>query len=238
MQSRWERAIERRRFGIPFVPSNKTEIAMNVVETIKERRSINFFDPNYEIPEEKLRELLSLANLAPSSFNLQPWRVIVVRAKERKSALRACAFNQPKVEEASVVLIIIADPEGVELNRERMLQSFMEVGYIRDEQQKETTKGTTVQLYKEKDSLTRKIFAVKNASLFAMNLMIAARGLGLETHPMDGFDEPCIKKEFGIPDDKIIPMLIAVGLLKEGVTLFPRAFRRDIDEFAGFDTYK
>ena len=211
---------------------------MNVVESIKERRSINFFDPNYEIPEEKLRELLSLANLAPSSFNLQPWRVIAVRAKERKSTLRACAFNQPKVEEASVMLIIIADPEGVELNRERMLQSFMEVGYIRDEQQKETTKATTVQLYKEKDSLTRKIFAVKNASLFAMNLMIAARGLGLETHPMDGFDETCIKKEFGIPDDKIIPMLIAVGALKEGVTLFQRAFRREIDEFVGFDTYK
>jgi nitroreductase len=211
---------------------------MNLIESIKERRSINFFDPNHEIPDEKLRELLSLANLAPSSFNLQPWRVIAVRAKERKSALRACAFNQPKVEEASVVLIIIADPDGVELNRERMLQSWMDLGYIRDEEQKETTKGTTIQLYKEKDSLTRKIFAVKNASLFAMNLMNAARGLGLETHPMDGFDEACIKKEFGIPEDKIIPMLIAVGRLREGVTLFPRAFRREIDEFVGFDAYK
>jgi nitroreductase len=214
------------------------EFDMNLIESVKRRRSINFFDPNYEIPEEKLRELLSLANLAPSSFNLQPWRVVVVRSKKRKSALKACAFNQPKAEEASVVLIIVADPDGVELNRERMLQSFMEVGYIRDEKQKETTKGTTVQLYKEKDSLTRKIFAVKNASLFAMNLMNVARGLDLETHPMDGFDEACVKKEFGIPDDKIIPMLIAVGRLRKGVTLFPRAFRREIDEFVGFDNYR
>lgn len=211
---------------------------MNLIESVKGRRSINFFDPNYEIPEDKLRELLTLANLAPSSFNLQPWRVVAVRSKERKSALRACALNQPKVEEASVVLIIIADPDGVDLNRERMLQSFMDVGYIRDEQQKEATKGMTVQLYKEKDSLTRKILAVKNDSLFAMNLMNGARGLGLETHPMDGFDEACVKKEFGIPEDKIIPMLIAVGRLREGVILFPRAFRREIDEFVGFDTYK
>ncbi len=211
---------------------------MDIKESIKGRRSINFFDPELEIAEEQIRELLSFANLAPSSFNLQPWRAIVVKDKERKKALRACAFNQPKVEEASLVLIIIADPEGVEFNRERMLQSWLELGYIPGEDQKEPLRGMIDQLYKEKESLTRKIFAVKNASLFAMNLMIAARGLGLETHPMDGFDESCIKKEFSIPDDKIIPMLIAVGRLKEGVNLLPRAFRRDIDEFVGFDAYK
>ncbi|MGC8811652.1 MAG: nitroreductase family protein, partial [bacterium] len=63
------------------------------------------------------------------------------------------------------------------------------------------------------------------------NLMIAAKGLGLETHPMDGFDEEAIKREFNIPTNKIIPMLIAVGFLKKGITLLPRAFRRPIDEF-------
>ena len=209
-----------------------------LLESIKERRSINFFEQNREIPEEKIRELLSLANLAPSSFNLQPWRVIVVRDKDRKRTLRACAMNQPKVEEASIVLIIIADPDGVELNRERMLQHWLELGYLNSEEQKDPLRPMMDQLYKEKDSFTRKIFAVKNASLFAMNLMNAARGFGLETHPMDGFDEACVKKEFGIPDDKIIPMLIAIGYLKEGVTLLPRAFRRDTEEFVGFDTYK
>lgn len=68
-----------------------------------------------------------------------------------------------------------------------------------------------------------------------MNLMIAARGLGLETHPMDGFDEDCIKMKFNIPEDKIIPMLVAVGHLKSGITLLPRAFRREIDEFIKFE---
>ncbi|MHC1725697.1 MAG: nitroreductase family protein [Syntrophobacteraceae bacterium] len=210
---------------------------MDLLNSIKERRSINFFEPGLELEDAKIKELISIANLSPSSFNLQPWRVIVVRNKERKQALRACAMNQPKVEEASAVLIIIADPEAVELHRERMLQSFVEVGYLKEEQ-KESIRGMTDQLYKEKESLTRKIFAVKNASLFAMNLMNAARGLGLETHPMDGFDESCIKREFGIPEDKIIPMLIAVGYLKKGVTLLPRAFRRKIEEFTGFDTYR
>lgn len=211
---------------------------MELIRSIKERRSVNFFKPDVEISDDTIRELLSLANLAPSSFNLQPWRVVVVREKERKKALRKCAFDQPKAEEASAVLIIIADPDAVELHGERVLESWAELGYLTGEEQKEMYRGMMKQLYGEKASLVRKIFATKNAGLFAMNLMNAARGLGLETHPMDGFDEAAIKKQFGIPADKIIPMLVAIGHLKKGVTLLPRAFRRDIDEFTGFDSYQ
>jgi putative NAD(P)H nitroreductase len=209
---------------------------MDVIQTIAERRSINFFEPNKEIPDDKLSELLRIANLSPSSFNLQPWRVIMVRDHERKKVLRQCAFNQPKVEEASAVLIMIADPKAVEENLERVLNSWLELGFIKPEM-KETYTGMAKNLYSTEDSMRRKIFAVKNTALFAMNLMLAAKGLGLDTHPMDGFDEECIKKEFAIPADKIIPMLVAVGYLRSGVTLLPRAFRRSIEEFVSLEKY-
>jgi len=203
---------------------------METLQTIRERRSINFFQPNRELSDEILKELLEIANLSPSSFNLQPWRTIVVRDPERKSALRKCAFDQPKVDDASAVLIMVADTKGVEENLERVLDSWQELGYIKPEG-REGAKRMAKNLYGAADSIKRKIFAVKNTALFSMNLMIAAKGLGLETHPMDGFDEEAIKKEFGIPEDKVIPMLIAVGYLKEGVKLLPRAFRRPINEF-------
>ncbi|MEK7196595.1 MAG: nitroreductase family protein [Nitrospirota bacterium] len=209
---------------------------MDVIQAIKERRSINFFETGKELSDDKIRELLEIANLAPSSFNLQPWRVVVVRSAERKKVLKQCAFNQPKVEEASAVLIMIADPDAVEANVERMLDSWQKLGYMKPDM-RETYKGMTQNLYGTVDSLRRKFFAIKNTALFAMNIMIAAKGIGLETHPMDGFDEDCIKKEFNIPPDKIIPMLIAVGYLKTGITLLPRAFRRDIKEFVKFESY-
>ncbi len=209
---------------------------MDVLQAIKERRSINYFEPGKEISDGKIKELLETANLAPSSFNLQPWKVIVVREPKRKEVLKKCAFDQPKVEEASAVLIIIADPKGVEENRERMFDSWQKLGYMKPEM-RDMYKGMTDNLYGTPDSLNRKFFAVKNAALFAMNLMIAAKGLGLETHPMDGFDSECVKKEFNIPADKIIPMLIAVGNLKSGITFLPRAFRRDIGEFVSFEAY-
>ncbi|HAK88066.1 MAG: nitroreductase [Nitrospirae bacterium GWC2_46_6] len=209
---------------------------MEIIQAIKERRSINFFDPGREIPDDKLRELFEIANLAPSSFNLQPWKVVAVRDPERKKALRQCAFNQPKAEEASAVLIMVADPKAMEENIDRMLDNWQELGYMKPDM-RDTYKGMANNLYGTDDSLKRKFFAIKNTSLFAMNLMVAAKGLGLETHPMDGFDEDCVKKEFDIPEDKVIPMLIAVGYLKPGITLLPRAWRRKIEEFVKFERY-
>jgi len=208
--------------------------AMNAIDAIKARRSINFFDPSRKIPDDVLKELIEIANLSPSSFNLQPWEVIVVTEQEKKKVLRRCAFDQPKVEEASAILIIIADPHAVEKNINNVLDSWQSLGYIKPEARNNYI-AIASNLYGSADSLKRKLFAVKNASLFAMTLMIAAKELGLDTHPMDGFDEECIKKEFNISEDKLIPMLIAVGYLREGITLLPRAWRRRIVDFVKFN---
>ncbi|MFN3740517.1 MAG: nitroreductase family protein [Thermodesulfovibrionales bacterium] len=209
---------------------------MDVLDAIRSRRAINFFDASKKITEDKIRELIELANLSPSSFNLQPWKVIVVTDPEKKKILRQCAFNQPKVEEASAVLILIADPLSVEENIERVLNSWQELGYIKQEM-RGVYRDMAAKLYGEPQDLKRKLFAVKNTALFAMTLMIAAKGFGLDTHPMDGFDEECIKKEFNIPEDKIIPMLIAVGYLRQGINLLPRAWRRDYKEFVKINSY-
>jgi putative NAD(P)H nitroreductase len=209
---------------------------MDVIEAIKRRRSVNFFEAGKELTDAKIQELLELANLSPSSFNLQPWEVVVVRTPERKKALRKCAYDQPKTEEASAVLIMIANPGAVEENIDRVLDSWQELGYTKPEA-RDTYVGMVGNLYASEDSLTRKLFAVKNTALYAMSIMLAAQGLGLETHPMDGFDEGAIKKEFHIPPEKIIPMLIAVGSLRPGTTLLPRAFRRKISEFVKFENY-
>lgn len=203
---------------------------METLEAIRGRRAINFFDATYQIPDETLKELFEVANLAPSSFNLQPWEVILVTDPANKKKLREAAFNQPKVEDASAMAIIVANPHALEENIDAVLDRMIELGYLKPEAREEA-RNSPLSLYGPADSLSRKLFAVKNAALFAMNLMIAARGLGLETHPMDGFNESAVKKAFGIPEDRIIPMLIAIGKLRPGITLLPRGYRRDFENF-------
>jgi putative NAD(P)H nitroreductase len=73
--------------------------------------------------------------------------------------------------------------------------------------------------------------------MFAMSIMLAAKGLGLETHPMDGFDEQMVKEDFDIPDRVVIPMLIAIGNLREGVKLLPRAMRFSYNDILSKDSF-
>ena len=209
---------------------------METINTLKERRSINFFDPDKTIPEDKINEIIELASLAPSGLNLQPWEVIVVNDPRRKEILKKCSFDQPKVAEASATLIIIANPNAVEENVDSVLKSWVELGYI-NQDSVESMRKMPFKNYGDKDSLPRKLFAVKNTSFFAMSLMIAAKGLGFETHPMDGFSEADIKANFNIPEDRIIPLLITLGYPKPGLKLLPRAWRRELKSYVRYNNF-
>ena len=73
-------------------------------------------------------------------------------------------------------------------------------------------------------------FACKNTGFFAMALMYAAKSLGCDTHPMDGFDHDGVRKAFNIPDNYWIPLLLAIGYFDETKQLFAAKWRKSFDE--------
>ena len=75
-----------------------------------ERRATAHFTDE-EVPEEYLNAILELGCQAPSGYNMQPWRFVVVRGAENRERLRRVAFNQPKVAEAPVVIIALGMKE-------------------------------------------------------------------------------------------------------------------------------
>ncbi|WP_029689269.1 nitroreductase family protein [Thermoanaerobacter sp. A7A] len=195
---------------------------------ITERRAITFFDSAKEISDDLIKEILETASLAPSAYNLQPWKVIVVKSKEKKKILKEIAFNQQKVEDAPAVFVIIANPKAALENIDRVLDSSIELGYMKQER-KEASKERILSVWKDEEQAKRK--AIRDSALFAMNIMIAARVYGLETHPMDGFDEGKLKEFLNIDEDMYIPMIIAIGYKDPGKELLPRAYRFKFDEF-------
>ncbi len=64
------------------------------------------------IPDADLKKILEAGLHAPSGYNMQPWRFVVVRTEEQRRRLRGASFNQPKVEEASVVIVACGDADG------------------------------------------------------------------------------------------------------------------------------
>jgi len=204
---------------------------MNFQEISKNRRSINFFNTDKDVSEDLLREMVEIAANTPSSFNLQPWNLMVLRNAEVKKKLQSLAWDQPKVTEAPVVLMVLADKKGweegnpvFEKNWEEMLKSGA-MGL----DQRDWFLNATNSLYNW-NSDANLAFAVKNTGFFAMSLMYAATSLGLETHPMDGFDHEAVRNEFKIPDNYWIPLLLAVGYKKEGVELHPAKWRKTYNE--------
>ena len=205
---------------------NPEDIHMEFNEILERRRAINFFDPARDVPEDLLRTVLAEAGQAPSSFNLQPWKVKIVRDPARKAALRALAFDQPKVTEAPVVLIVLGDRAGWQEGNSTLEGHFE---HNLKPEQRDWFINTTKALYGDTPDASL-AFAAKNAGLFAMSFMFAACAHGLDTHPMDGFDREAVRKEFGIPDNYWIPMLIAVGHRIPGLQVHPKAWRQSVDE--------
>lgn len=204
---------------------------MEFKDVITSRRSVNFFNPQKDVPESLLKEVIETAAKAPSGFNLQPWSIIVVRKLEEKTVLRNLAWNQPKVTEAPVVLIVLADRDGWKQGHPFVERNFKEMvtAGMMTENSRQWFTNACQNLYgaSAEKSLA---FACKNTAFFAMSLMLAAKDAGLDTHPMDGFDHDGVKKAFNIPDNFWIPLLIAVGYFDTSKELQPPKWRKTYEE--------
>jgi nitroreductase len=204
---------------------------MDFKQTVYGRRAVNFFDPEREIPEVLLQEMVETAARAPSGFNLQPWQIMVVRDHDEKMRLQKQAWNQPKISEAPVTLIVLADTEGWMPGKPFVEKNFSELKKSKDmtDERREWFDKACRSLYGTSE--TRRVaFACKNAGFFAMLLMLAAKSLGLDTHPMDGFDIDGVREAFHIPDHYWIPLLLAVGYFRSDKTLTPPKWRKTYDE--------
>lgn len=204
---------------------------MEFKDAIKQRRAVNFFDTTKDVTDAQLKQIIETAALAPSGFNLQPWNVIVLRDADKKEKLRKVAMNQPKITEAPVVLIVLADREGWQKGNPGFEKDFVESvkeGIMKPDQYEWFVKATA-SLYGATPE-RQLAFACKNTGFFAMSLMLAAKDAGLDSHPMDGFDIDGVHKAFNIPDQYWIPLLLAIGYFDQTKTLIPPKWRKSYDE--------
>jgi nitroreductase len=179
-------------------------------EAIARRRATRRFDPSRPLDDGLLKRVLHLATLAPSGFNLQPWRFVVVRNAANRQKLQACAFNQPKVSEAPVVVIVLGyhHPERSHLGA--MVDRMRALGAITPEAASELRSRAAAAMGRLPEA-DRPLWATRSAMLAAAMLLIAAESLGVASAPMEGFDPAKVKAAFGVPDDHTVCCLVALG---------------------------
>ena len=83
---------------------------MEVIESIYARRSIKHFDPNHQMTTDEEQALFEAVIQAPTSFNIQHWRFLVLRDPELRAKIRKEFGNdQSQMTDASLLVLFTAD---------------------------------------------------------------------------------------------------------------------------------
>lgn len=200
---------------------------MNVSEAIEARRSVKHYDPDHVMPETDLAELIRLTKLAPSSFNIQNYRILVVRDPEIRQQIRAAAWDQPQVTDASVLFIMcadltshLADPADYWSHAPEEVQNIL---------------GPMIKpFYEGNDTLIRDE-AMRSAALAGMTLMLAAKDMGYDSCPMIGFDAAKVTELIHLPENYAIGFMIPVG--KQAQPGWERGDRLPDEKVVSYDRF-
>lgn len=200
---------------------------MNVSEAIQQRRSIKAYDPTHRMTEAEIEQLLSLTMLSPTAFNIQHWRFVVVTDPVLRHQIRAVSWNQAQVTDASLLVILTADlrawekdPARYWVNAPQPVSDYLVKAihdYYTDHAQAERDEG------------------MRSCGMAAMTLMLAAKEMGYDSCPMDGFDFEAVGKLINLPADHTPVMFVVIGKAAEAAK--PRGGQLPINEVVVYNTF-
>ncbi len=180
-----------------------------LTQAIAQRRATPSFDGS-SIPNEDLKRILEAGLNAPSGYNMQPWRFVVVRSPEQRRRLRSASFNQAKVEEASAVIVACGDADGWRnADLEEMLRMGCEGGM--PENYAEQARQNIPNYLSNHPNLTA--WLNKHVMIAFTTMMLMAEVLGYDTAPMEGFEQEKVREVLKLPLSYHIVALLALGHL-------------------------
>jgi nitroreductase len=179
------------------------EQGMDAIEAIRQRRAVKHFDPDHRFTDEELKLLLDVAIQTPSSFNIQHWRLVHVTDPALRTELRAAAFDQAQVTDASLLFVVCADikawhkaPERYWVNAPKEAQDIL-VPWIHP-------------FYSDKPELQRDE-AMRSVGLLLQTMMVTAKAMGYDSCPMIGFDIDKVGQLIHLPKDCTVGAMLVIG---------------------------
>jgi nitroreductase len=187
-------------------------------QAIKDRRATPGFLPD-PVPENDLKKILEAGLSAPSAYNLQPWRFVVVREAEQRARLRKAAMDQLKVGEAPVVIVSCADLKGWHSgDLDEIIRLAQQHGYG-DEARYASMRKNITNFFSAPGNAGGlapdfAVWANRQTMIAFTTMMWMAEVLGYDTAPMEGFYEDQVKAALDIPAHVRVVALLAVGHIK------------------------
>jgi nitroreductase len=177
---------------------------MNTLEAIYHRRAVKHFDPAHKMSAEEEKTLLEATIRAPTSFNIQHWRLVVLRDPALRKQIRTEFGNdQAQMTDASLLILFTADVKAWKKNPKRYwVNAPPEVS--------ELLVGWMGPFHEGREWLQRDE-AQRSIGLAMQTLMLAAQELGYQSCPMIGFDIEKVAELVNLPGDYVMGPMVAIG---------------------------
>ncbi len=186
---------------------------MDIIKALNWRYATKRMNGN-KIPESKLNTILEAIWLAPTSYGMQPFSVVVIENVELLKKIQPIAYMQPQVSEASVLLVFAA---WNNITQERIDEYISQVCSVRNVTE-DSMKNLKVEIeLKLKNTIDINHCWAANQTYISLGIAIATAALiQIDTTPIEGFisedlDEVLKLKERGLKS----VVLLALGYRDE-----------------------
>ena len=210
---------------------NKEEI----LKAMNWRYATKIYDPSKTVSEEDLHTILESARLSPSSNGVEMWKFIVVENKEIRSKIREAGYGQPKITDASRLIVITYRTDSAEnLTKERLERTAK----IQNEKPSDLEGLKTIL----DGSVSQKIKDgslecwIKAQSYIPLGIMIeTAALLEIDGGPMEGFQPGKVDDILKLKEKNLKSVtMLALGYRGEDPASRRPKVRREFDEVVEF----
>ena len=164
------------------------------------------------VSEEDLNDLLEAARLAPGSYNIQPWKIIVTRDEELLKQLAPVSYNQPQVTTTQCLLTFCANKDLTDAFA-RVKKHLLATGASEEDLQGYIQ--AVNDLIEGMDAEAQHHFADRQMYIALGNLLSAAALKEIDAGPMEGLDAQGVADVLGLKDNFVPRAQVALGYRKQ-----------------------
>jgi nitroreductase len=171
---------------------------MSLLDSLKWRYAVKRMNGN-KIPEATMNTILEATKLAPSSFGLTPYNIIVIEDEETRKKLQPHFYNQPQVGESSALVIFatwnsITDKEVAQFMQEIAEERGVPVESLND------FAGYINGSIKNLTAEQLQIWAAKQTYIALGFALVAAATEEIDATPMEGFKPDAVDEALGLKE--------------------------------------
>ncbi len=181
-----------------------------LLEGLNWRYATKAYDPTKKVSDEDWATIEAALTLAPSSFGIQPYKFFVITDPETRENLKAAAYGQSPISDASHIVAFAYKKTLTDGDIEHFVDRIAEVrgvskdtladyGNVMKGSAKRAVDGGYIETWNSRQAYIPLGFLLQTAAL-----------LGIDATPMEGFDAGKVNEVLGLTDYSVV-VLAAVG---------------------------